>query len=225
MSFDIHQLDDLEPGSQGADEAFEQYSSALESRFGESREFRALESSGATRPGWIHPFLSFGFRYLGKSVPRLSGSDVEEILTELFPRKVAFFEPSEAETVLPELIAFWRFVVREYRVPNGTGVLEYLGRQDQAEIARIMNDPERFGMAKAFVLGGRDAGFDMTDESDAESFAALYNLSVAAERERELDERSMDGASRSEPTGRRKAKRKAARASRKANIRRKKQNK
>jgi hypothetical protein len=84
-----------------------------------------------------------------------------------------------------------------------------------------MDDPSKFGMAKSFVMMGRQAGFDMTKEDDIDAFMHRYNASILAQSP-EL----ISGPRRTGPSGKarakRKTKRKAARAARKRNRKKKK---
>ena len=41
-----------------------------------------------------------------------------------------------------------------------------------------MNDPANFGMAKSFFMGGQSAGFDMTNEAEANQFIMQYNANL-----------------------------------------------
>jgi hypothetical protein len=107
-------------------------------------------------------------------------SDLQEIVSDYFPRKVSLRSPDEAEDIIPELIAFWRFLGREFALDASEEVLRYLG-EIQPSYVRIMNDPSKFGMAKSLLMQGQAAGFDMTDQDQMREFIAAYNARVAAE--------------------------------------------
>jgi hypothetical protein len=107
-------------------------------------------------------------------------SNLKEIVTDYFPRKVSLRSSEEAEDIIPELIAFWRFLGREFRLDAAEAALRYLG-EIEPSFMRIMNDPSRFGMAKSFFMQGQAAGFDMTDQDQMNLFIAAYNARVAAE--------------------------------------------
>ena len=227
MAFDIHALDDVDVSHEEADDVLEDYISAIWEAFAASEEYRGLPGSENGGPGWVEPFVRLGFRYLGRGLPGLTVGDVDEIVTELFPRKITVFEPEEARAIAPELVALWQFVGREYDLPNAEPVLEYLRSLDPGDIVDIMNDPDRFGMAKSFMTAGHNAGFDMTDETQARAFTALYNQNAA--RLSEADDFQVEPAGFGAPpttpapsrTSKRK-RRKTARASRKAQNRKRK---
>jgi len=95
--------------------------------------------------------------------------DVDEILLDLFPRKITLESPDDADDVIPELSAFWQFLKREYNLSNANIILDFLHRIE-AEFNDIMNDTSKFGMAKSFMTMGQSAGFDMTDQEDMNRF-------------------------------------------------------
>ena len=56
----------------------------------------------------------------------MTKSDVEAIVTELFPQKVSLFDPEDVNTTIPELTAFWQFLKREYKHPHASKILSFL---------------------------------------------------------------------------------------------------
>jgi hypothetical protein len=179
MEFDIYSLDNLEPGSAQADKKLDGYLDALLRRFNDSPEGRTLRQAHPQAGFWTEQLLYYGFNYQGAALPRLTVADVEEIVTELMPRKVSLRSPEEAEAAIPELLAFWEYLKREYRLPAAEAVLRLL-RDIQPRFKGLMNDPKKFGMAKSLLMMGQSAGFDMTDQEQANAFIALYNASLAA---------------------------------------------
>lgn len=104
----------------------------------------------------------------------MATGDVNEIVTELFPRKLSILSPDDADDTIPELIAFWQYLKQEYELPNADSILRFLCKV-APDFTGIMNDPSRLGMAKSFFALGRSAGFDMTDEQEINKFVQLYN--------------------------------------------------
>ncbi len=180
MEFDIHGLDGLEPGSTEAEKAFDRYQAALLDRFFASPEGQALLQTRPEGGFWAEQLLYYGFNYNGASIPHLTVADVEEIVTELLPRKVSLQSPDDADGAIPELLAFWEYLKREYRLPEADPVLRLL-REVQPRFKGLMNDPKKFGMAKSIMMMGQSAGFDMTDEKEANAFIASYNAAIAGE--------------------------------------------
>ena len=85
----------------------------------------------------------------------------------------------DADDAVPELIAFWQYLQREFRLPQAAAILEYL-REIEPELPGMMNDPANFGMAKSFFMLGQSSGFDMTSQAGNDAFMAAYNLSRLA---------------------------------------------
>jgi hypothetical protein len=178
--FDIHRLDGLDPASSRAEGELQRYQDALLQGFCSSPEAADLPTAPSEIGYWAARMIQFCFNYLGATVPGMSVADAEEILKELFPRKVSLSSPDEADSVIPELSAFWRYLGREHRLPNAPAILKLL-RDLQPQFKAMMNDPSKFGMAKSFFMMGQSAGFDMSDEQQLQSFAAQYNAGLAAE--------------------------------------------
>jgi hypothetical protein len=104
---------------------------------------------------------------------------VQLILENLFPRKISLMQPEDADDVIPELIAFWQFLKREYQFKNADATLKYL-KKLQPRYREIMNDSSRFGMAKSFMTAGTQAGFDMTTQEGLTAFQLQYNANLMA---------------------------------------------
>jgi hypothetical protein len=182
MELDIHRLDDLDPSSTRGREELEAYQETLVNAFCEASEGQERLKADPSTGGWIGQLIYFGFIYLGATVPGMTVADAEEIVTELFPRKTTLASPDDADTVIPELIAFWSYLKRVHQLANADGVLTFL-KQVQPKFKGIMNDPSKFGMAKSFVTLGQSQGFDMTNEREAQEFIALYNARLLEEHQ------------------------------------------
>lgn len=181
-SFDIYALDSLEPGQDEADTAFDRYRRALIDEFRTSPEGQTYVAKHGSTGFWAGCMLDFGFNYIGVTLPNMTVSDLQEVVTDYFPRKVSLRSPEEAEDTIPELTAFWRFLSREFALPTAGAALRFLD-EIHPSFVRIMNDPSRFGMAKSFFTAGQAAGFDMTDKGQMNMFAAAYNARVASDVE------------------------------------------
>ena len=226
MAFDVHALDGIDPASEEADDLVGEYITGIQEVFAASDEFRAVASGEDSRPEHIHPFVTFGFRYLGEGLPGLSVHHVEEILTEIFPRKVSFLDDVGPRTVLPEILALWRFLHRRYGLTNAASIIDYLERQDPDDLAAMMHDPSKFGMAKAFMTAGTNMGFDMTDEAQLGAFQRLYNAGViggdAVGNPAPEDSESNQGTAPKRSKSHKKKKRKMARSARKSQAKKRK---
>ena len=216
MAFDIHQLDDLEDRDDAAMEAF---LDELLELFCESPEGQAYQQIVPDMGFWVGRLIDYGYIYCGATLPQMDVDDVEELLSDIFPRKITIGSPDETADALPELLAFWTYVQREYQLPQAESILRYLRDLSPATFHAWMMDPTRFGMAKSFMMGGRTAGFDMRDPHEHAAYANLYNATAMAQ---ESDVSLPRAVGRSpQATAKARRQRKLAKASRKKNRKRK----
>jgi hypothetical protein len=218
MTFDINQLDKIDYDTEG-EEALAAYQEALLERFYQSAEGQSfIETYPDVEMGfWAAQLMYYGYVYKGVTIPRMTVDDIEEIVTELFPRKISLFSAKEAEDAIPELNAFWQFLKREYKQPTADSILRFL-QQTGPKFKEMMMDPAKFGMAKSFFMMGHSAGYDMADEADANKFITAYNAGVLAQGSGGLSLPGQEGSTkhRVSPAKKKKA-RKLAKASRKKN--------
>ncbi len=178
MNFDIYQLDGIETdGSYESEEALEKYHDDVLEKFSNSPEGKERLKADPEMGFWVVQFIYYGFNYIGITLPQMEKCDVDEILTDLFPRKISLQSPDDDADAIPELLAFWQFLKREYNLPNADIVLKFL-HGIEAEFKDIMNDTSNFGMAKSFMTMGQSAGFDMTDQEDMNRFMQVYNENI-----------------------------------------------
>ncbi len=110
MTFDIRQPI-LDPRTGEYDEATAtRYQDALMAAFAASPEAQTLQQEGVEL-GWIDPFLTFSMSYLLVTPATMTPRHLDEVLFQLFPRKVSV-TPSEAPEIIREVRAFWTFVQR-----------------------------------------------------------------------------------------------------------------
>lgn len=214
----------------GSDEqVFDDYSERLVTSFVSSQEGRELTKKIANLNigHWVYHFIDYAFTY-ASGITELDSYGAREVLEDAFPRKISIY-PQDANKIIPELIAFWQFLKREYELPNAEGILKYL-RRIEPNYNDIMNDESKFGMAKSFVMAGMKAGYDMNSKENIDKFMLEYN---SVQRQQPLSPSlplSLPGSSfessSSETTKKqtqiRKKKRKQAKASKKANRKKKK---
>lgn len=178
MAFNIHALDDLYYDENPR--AFEKYRDDLLDLFLDSLEGQECARADPNAGFWAHTFIECGTEYCGVTIPQTRVNDAEELLEEIFPRKVSVLSPDEANYTIPELIAFWQYLRREFELPNADAILSYLQKLEPG-YKEILNDPRRFGMAKTFVMKGQSMGFDMTNEEEVSQFMHLYNTVIRSE--------------------------------------------
>lgn len=206
---------------------FAGYLDALLDLFVESPEGQARLAVDPEMGFWVARFVDYGYIYNGVLPPEYSDAEVDELLFEIFPRKVSASSPDELADVLPELIAFWEFLKRAFELPNADEVLTCLRATDFDEFRDEMLEPSNFGMAKSFVMAGHEAGFDMANQEGLNAFMHLQNAAARMDLRGEgPDFPALDpspGKSRSSSAS--KNKRKMVKASRKKNRSKKKKKK
>ena len=175
MPFDVHRLDNL--GNEFVEDALDAYVEAAVSAFEASPEGKAFAAEYPDAGGWVSSFIELGYNYEGRSLPALRKSVVAQMMESLLPRKITVMEAAEAEEAVPELVAFWSFLSREYQLPDADKIVQYL-QSIRGKFGEWMVDPERGGMAKNFILSGMKAGYDMTSEAGLTAYQAAYNAEL-----------------------------------------------
>lgn len=179
MTFDLQQLDNLDYDD--AELLLEGYVETLTQQFDSSPEGQAYAREYPEVGGWIRPFIEYGYTYEGFTLPKMTVRDVELLMESLLPRKITLMEVSEAEEAIPELVAFWSFLQREYNLKNAAAIITYL-RSIKGKFGNWMMDPNRGGMAKNFIMSGMKAGFDMSTQEGLTAFQQTYNAQVLGEQ-------------------------------------------
>jgi hypothetical protein len=177
MTFDVHQS--LFDAKGEIDEAAAKiYESELMTRFAESHEARALiaRTGGVV---WARIMMQLARTHLGATVPTMEQEDLSFILLDTFPEKISC-DPEDAEEIVTELRAFWTFVGREFGLENAVHCAAMLDGDLVDAMASALGNPENFGLAKAFVMAGRAAGFDMSDKDQIEEWWRVYTEARAA---------------------------------------------
>jgi hypothetical protein len=179
MPFDLYQLDSA--GYEEAEDLLDEYIGQIIHLFAESTEGQTYSEEHPNLGRWVGSFLSYGYRYEGYTLPSMSEANVDLLMDELLPRKITVMDASQAEDAVPELMAFWSFLQREYALENAGDILTYLA-SIKHKFPQWMVDPARAGMAKGFMMGGMKAGFDMTTPEGATAFQMAYNNQLLAEQ-------------------------------------------
>jgi hypothetical protein len=65
------------------------------------------------------------------------------------------------------------------QLPQAKQMLAHLMPQAARRLERALQEPANFGMAKSFVLMGREAGFDMESLEGIQAWLEAYNATVA----------------------------------------------
>ena len=171
MTFDLYQLDNLEFGEDS--KLIQEYIHEAIQAFEDSPEGQAYSDEHPDFGGWIRSFIDFGYSYEGFTLPKMTEIDADLLMGSILPRKITLMDASEADDAGDELIAFWAFLKREYGLENADSIIAYLDSiKDQ--FPQWMVDPNRAGMAKSFMMGGMQAGFDMTTQEGLNAFHMAY---------------------------------------------------
>ena len=144
----------------------ETYRDDLLGRFEASPEARAEPAAH-----WGALLVDYAASYFGKTVTSLSSSEFRELVFEVFPRKVSV-EPTAAPAIVAGLRALLAFLRREHPDSHAERCLASLEGNASQRLARLLADPSNYGPAKAFLMGGRAAGFDMSSQSGADAWIA-----------------------------------------------------
>jgi hypothetical protein len=176
MSFDINEAVFDEQGTYLEEKAV-RYEHALMEQFAASPEGQAITQTG-TELGWAGAMIHYAINYPGVTPPTMTANDLEEVVYDLFPRKV-IAERGDGAEIIQELQAFWHFLQREYQLPQASQMLARLTPQAARRLERELQEPTNFGMAKSFVLMGKEAGFDMESPEGMQAWVEAYNATVA----------------------------------------------
>src|SRR5258708_38826383 len=146
-------------------------------QFGGSPEGQAITQAG-TELGWARAMIHYASTYAGVTPATMTTDDLAEVVYDLFPRKV-ITERGDGAEIIHELRAFWHFVERVYHLPQAKQLLARLTPQAARRLERELQEPANFGMAKSFVLMGKEAGFDMESPEGMQAWVQAYNATVA----------------------------------------------
>ena len=176
MSFDLNEPVFDEQGTYLEEPAL-RYEHALMEQFAASPEGQAIRETG-TELGWAGAMIHYAINYPGVTPPTMTPSNLEEVVYDLFPRKV-ITEKGDGAEIIQELRAFWHFLQRVYQLPQANQMLARLTPQAARRLERALQEPANFGMAKSFVLMGKEAGFDMESPEGMQAWVKAYNATVA----------------------------------------------
>lgn len=180
MSVNLQRIDQIEDYDQ-AIAALEEFVEELVLEFVTATEGKAYLKAHPEMEeyvgSWIDHLLYFGYAYESVTLPNMTVSNVDLIVTKIFPNKISLLDQEEAATAIPELSAFWQFLKREYKHPQAHKIIKLL-KQIQPRFKNLMNDPSNFGIAKSFMMSGMAEGFDMTTQEGIEKFQEQYNQQI-----------------------------------------------
>lgn len=181
MAFEFNQIDRIKDFDEAIAVLESDYVPALVEAFANSPEgqayLKAQSKEAGYLGGWVRSLLYYGYAYMEVTLPKMRQRDVDIVLQQLFPRKIALAEPDQANCIVPELIAFWKFVQREYKQRHSSKILTFL-HEIEPTFAATMNDPRNFGIAKSFFMSGQASGFDMTTPEGLAAYQEQHNQQI-----------------------------------------------
>ncbi len=122
--------------------------------------------------------MQLGIDYLGQTIATLKAAELQEILFEIIPRKIAI-DPSEAPDIVRDVRVFYTFLKREFALKQADACLRVLTPQASGRLEAALSDSSNFGMAKSLVAAGADHGFNMrTKEGVASWMESLQGRSL-----------------------------------------------
>ena len=116
VDFDIQQPVFSPDGEYLDDDVAICYREALMEGLAGSPEGQELVRQGGTL-GWADTLMELGMGYLEVTPAAMTAEDLQEVLFEVFPRRVSA-EPGCGQEIVTELRAFWKFLQREYGLSN-----------------------------------------------------------------------------------------------------------
>jgi hypothetical protein len=175
--FDIRQSIYDDSGDHDEEREHE-YINDLMDEFADSPEAQPIiEQDGSV--GYAGMMLEYYFGYIGGELTRMTVPDFNEVVFDLFPRKVST-EPANGPRIIAELRAFWTFIDRQYGLPNARAILVTLNGAENRLTNKLAN-PGNWGIAKSITMQGIEAGYDMTTEESLAAFMEVYNANLRSQ--------------------------------------------
>ena len=155
-------------------EEFEDWCNYLDYKFTNSPEWDSLPVG---EYGYVEYFLHHAIVYVGVVPTTMSIAELEEVLYSIFPSKVSV-GAEEAESIVLELNAFFRFIHREYSVTDAEKLASVLNEKAAARMAVELGNESNFGLANSFLAKGQASDFDMTSQDGLDQFASAINSNL-----------------------------------------------
>ncbi len=150
--------------------------------FDASDECAALPEAARCEAGAIAAFfLQYAGDHLGVGPDELSPLDVEEVLLDLFPRKVSaereFFEQTPVV-----LAVFFDWLEQTGEIADA-GRLKEVARSRADELLRRSQDRKCWGPAKSFVMTAMEDGVDTDDPAALQRYMLQYNARLVGKHQ------------------------------------------
>lgn len=155
MSFNIYQLDGLDTFDENA---LWNYRDSLIRLFVQSPDGQAYSGF------WVDNLVYYGYAQAGVTLPHMTVEHVDYVVTKLFPVNISLNAPEEADSAIPELLAFWHYLRFEYDLPQADAISIYLA-DTAPKFRELMSAPSTFGVAEPTPTTDPYTGYDVTGES------------------------------------------------------------
>jgi hypothetical protein len=216
-AFNIYELVFDHASGEYLEDKAEHYRTQLLALFSESPEGQSLSQQEPGLFRWVATMLKLGISDLGVTPSQMAPAQFRELLFEVFPHKV-LVEADEAPQIIQELRGFWRFLEREFSLPNASGCLNVLNEQAAERLEAELAVPDDFGKAQAFVAEGLERGFDMSTPAGMNAWVETYKADLAG-LPATVESLPGPGKTKKAASSQKKAKRKMEKASRRKNRR------
>jgi hypothetical protein len=118
--------------------------------------------------------------HLGIEDPaRLKPGDIEELLLDVYPRKVTVFDAADIQDTIPAVRDLLAFLASTGRLSDSAA--RKLGRELDRVAPRFTEavmDPSRWGMARSLTQAMVTDGVDITDPAAVQKWIAAYNANT-----------------------------------------------
>ena len=119
--------------------------------------------------------------HLGLDSPaRLNPGDLENLLLNVYPRKVTVFDPEDTQDTIPALRDLLAFLADTGRLAGAAARrLERELDQVAPRFADAVMDPSRWGQARSITQAMVTEGVDITDSAAVQEWIAQYNANAS----------------------------------------------
>jgi hypothetical protein len=142
---------------------------------------RKLSGEPAADAAEVDLLLGLLRDHLGLGDPaRLKPGDLEELLLDVYPRKVTVFDAEDIQDTIPAVRDLLAFLADTGRLASAAA--KKLGRElDQVapRFADAVMDPSRWGMARSLTQAMVTEGVDITDSAAVQDWITAYNANAA----------------------------------------------
>jgi hypothetical protein len=179
MTFNIQQLDNLDYDE--AESLLEDYIIGVLEEYINSPEGEAYFQERQEGCGWIATFIELGYLYQSYTLSTMTKADVQILMEKILPRKITIIDPSETTEAIPELISFWQFLGREYKLTQAKAIIKYL-EQLGDRFSQLMNNPNSGGFMKSLLMQAHQEGFDISSQEGLSAFQEKHNAEQRAKQ-------------------------------------------